>query len=89
MTKLATRKAQIESLEGFKIEIFDGFGKKADLDAQGLPAYGFQRKAAGTMTVISWKGRFHQSYPGYTCDVLHEDGSVAHGNTKLSSVRKD
>jgi hypothetical protein len=87
MTKLATRKKQIEDLEGFKIEIFDGFGISADLDAQGLPAYGFQRKAAGTMTVISWKNRFHQNYPGFTCDVLHKDGSVAHGNSKLSSVR--
>jgi hypothetical protein len=87
MTKLATRKKQIEDLEGFEIEIFNGFGERADLDAQGLPDYGYQRKAAGTMTVISWKTRFQQSYPGYTCDVLHHDGTVAHGNTKLRSIR--
>ncbi|MCL7929702.1 hypothetical protein [Halomonas llamarensis] len=87
MTKLATRKKQIEDLEGFQIEIFDGFGNPANLDAQGLPGYGYQRKAPGNMTVVSWKGRFQQNYPGYTCDVLHKDGSVAHGNTKLSSVR--
>ena len=88
MTKLATRKNEIEALEGFSIQIFDGFGNEADLNMQGLPAYGYDRKAAGTMTVVTWKNnRFHQSYPGFTCDVLHKDGSVAHGNNKLNSVR--
>ena len=87
MTKLDTRKNEVETLEGFAIQVFDGFGNAADLNTQGLPAYGYDRKAAGTMTVVTWKNRFHQSYPGYTCDVLLKDGSVAHGNTKLSSVR--
>ncbi len=87
MTKLATRKTEIEALEGFSIQIFDGFGQPADLELQGLPAYGYVKKASGTMTVIVWKNRFHQSYPGYTCDVLHKDGSVAHGNTQLNKVR--
>jgi hypothetical protein len=87
VTTLRTRKAEIEALEGFSIQIFDGFGKPADLDMQGLPAYGYARKAAGTMTVIAWKNRFHQSYPGFTCDVIDKEGKVAHGNTKLSNVR--
>lgn len=87
MTKLITRKREIEALEGFAIQIFDGFGKPANLETQGLPAYGYQKKAAGTTTVISWKNRFHGSYPGYTCDVLHKDGSVAHGSTQLNKVR--
>ncbi len=87
MTKLATRQREIEELEGFKIQIFDGFGKAADLETQGLPAYGYVKKAPGTMTVITWKNRFHNSYPGYTCDVLHKDGTVAHGNTQLNKVR--
>lgn len=87
MTKLATRKKEIEELEGFTIQIFDGFGKLADLNQQGLPAYGYQKRAPGTATVIDWKNRFHQSYPGYTCDVLHKDGTVAHGNTQLNKIR--
>lgn len=88
MTKLATRKAEIEALEGFKIQIFNGSGEAADLGMQGLPAYGYGRKAAGTMTVVTWKNRrFQGSYPGFTCDVLLKDGSVAHGNSKLSSIR--
>lgn len=31
--------------------------------------------------------RFAATYPGYQCVVLNGDGSEAHGNTKLSSVR--
>lgn len=87
MTKLATRKKEIEELEGFSIDIFDGFGNPVDLETHGLPAYGYKNRAAGSMTVLSWKNRFQQSYPGYTCDVLHKDGSVAHGNTKLENIR--
>ncbi|MFY9810769.1 hypothetical protein [Aquabacterium sp.] len=87
MTKLITRKSEIEALEGFKIQIFDGQGNLADLQTQGLPAYGYQKKAAGTMTVVTWKNRFHGSYPGYTCDVLDKNGAVAHGNTQLNKVR--
>ena len=88
MTTLATRKKEIESLEGFSIQIFDGFGKPADLKTQGLPAYGFKRKAADSMTVIAWRtSRFEQSYPGYTCDVLEKNGTVAHGNALLKRVR--
>jgi len=88
MTTLATRKKEVEALEGFSIQIFEGSGKLADLSTQGLPAYGFERKAAGTMTVVAWRNnRFQQSYPGYTCEILHKDGAVAHGNTLLEKVR--
>jgi hypothetical protein len=87
VTKLSTRKNEIEAFEGFSIQIFDGFGKPANLDTQGLPAYGYLKRAPGTMTVVSWRSRFQQSYPGYTCDVLHKDGSAAHGNTQLNKVR--
>ena len=88
MTKLATRKREIEQLEGFSIEIFDGAGNPADLNMQGVPPYQYNRKAPDNMTVIKWKStRFQQNYPGFTCDVLNGDGSVAHGNTKLGNVR--
>ena len=88
MTKLATRKAEIEALEGFAIQIFDNSGQLADLSTPGLPAYPYQNRAAGTMTVVDWrKKRFEPSYPGYTCEVLNKDGTVAHGNLQLSKVR--
>ena len=87
MTTFATRKSEVEALEGFSIVIYDGFGNLAKLNSQGLPPYDYKKKAAGTTTVVAWKSRFQQSYPGFTCDVLHKDGSVAHGNTQLNKVR--
>lgn len=89
MTLLSTRKREIEALEGFAIDIqLSSTGLAADLKTQGLPSYDYARKAAGTMTVLAWKTqRFSASYPGYSCDVLHKDGTVAHGNTLLQTVR--
>lgn len=87
MTKLLTRKKEVEDLEGVKIEIFDSAGNPMNLDTQGLPAYKYVRKAAGTMTVVEFRARFEQAYPGLTCDVLEEDGGVAHGNKQLNKLR--
>lgn len=87
MTKLETRKKEVENLEGIKIEIFDSSGKHMDLNTQGLPSYKYMRKAAGTMTVVEFRARFEQAYPGLTCDVLENDGSAAHGNKHLNKLR--
>lgn len=88
MTKLATRKREIEQLEGITVQIFTPNGQLVNLDTQGLPAYAYTKKAPGTMTVVDWRtGRFERSYPGYTCEVLNKDGTVAHGNTQLKNVR--
>lgn len=87
MTKLATRKKQVEDLEGIRIEIFDSSGNPVDLDIQGLPEYKYKRKAAGKTTVVEYRARFEQAYPGLTCDVLEEDGSAAHGNKQLNKLR--
>lgn len=88
MTTLATRIRALSDLEGFDIQVFDGAGNPADPKANGLSAYPHERKAKGSTTVNDWKARFHKVYPGYTCDVLNEDGTVAHGNSKLNSVRE-
>ena len=87
MTTLATRIRELSDLEGFDIQVLDNAGNPADPKINGLPAYPHERKAKGTTTVNEWKARFHNTYSGYTCDVLNSDGSVAHGNTKLESVR--
>lgn len=88
MTKLSTRLNEMAALEGFKVDVFDRHGKKVDLDTQGIPAYDYAKKAAGKTTVVEWKAaRFASWLPGYTCDVLSADGSVAHGNKTLENVR--
>ncbi|WP_395347747.1 hypothetical protein [Variovorax sp. UC122_21] len=88
MTKLSTRQSEVEKLEGFKINIFDGKGAIADPSTQGIPDYDFKRKLAGSDTVVGFRNRFESAYPGYTCEVLDGTGAVAHGNTQLKTVRK-
>ena len=88
MTTLATRVRQLADLEGFDIEVLDAAGNTADLKTNGLPRYNFERKARGSTTVADWKQtRFGQTYSHYSCRVLNADGSEAHGNTRLETVR--
>lgn len=88
MTTLATRIRALSDLEGFDVQVFDNSGNPADPKINGLPAYPHERKAKGSITVTDWKARFHKTYLGYTCEVLNEDGTIAHGNTKLEKVRE-
>lgn len=88
MTTLATRIRALSDLEGFDIQVFDNEGSPADPKTNGLPAYPYEKKARSSITVSDWKARFRKAYPGYTCEVLNADGSIAHGNTKLESVRQ-
>ncbi len=89
MTTLATRIRELSDLEGFDVQVLDQAGTTpADPKTNGLPAYPHERKAKSSITVADWKARFHKAYPNYTCNVLNSDGSIAHGNTKLESVRE-
>jgi hypothetical protein len=88
MTMLATRMRELADLEGFDIQVLDANGAVVDPTRNGLPRFDFDRKAKGSMTVTEWKdGRFKPTYAGYDCRVLNGDGTEAHGNTKLESVR--
>jgi hypothetical protein len=88
MTTLATRARELGQLEGFDVEFLDAKGNPVDMKNNGFAKYSFDRKANGSVTVSDWRERrFQQSYPGYGCTFLNGDGSEAHGNTKLESVR--
>jgi hypothetical protein len=87
MTAFATRIRNLSNLEGFDVQVFDLAGNAADLTVNGQPAYPHERKAKGSTTVANWKNRFDTTYPNYTVEVLAADGTIAHGNTKLESVR--
>ncbi len=87
MTTLATRMRELSDLEGFDVVVKNLDGSQADLKQNGLPGYPHERKAKGTTTVAEWKARFEKIYPGYTCDLLNGDGTEAHGNTQVNSVR--
>lgn len=87
MTTLATRAREIADLEDFDVQIFRD-GKPVDPKTNGLPKYGFEKKAKGAMTVEEWRTkRFAPTYPGYECEVLYADGKQANGNAKLETVR--
>jgi hypothetical protein len=88
MVTVATRVRGISDREGFDIVV--KHNKKAvDVKKNGLlGAYDYKKKLKATKTVNEWKKeRFEVSYPGYTCDVLMGDGTVAVGQKSLQSVR--
>ncbi len=88
MTTLATRIRALSDLEDFDIEVLDLNGNSVDPKTNGFAKYDFDRRARGSMTVSDWKNkRFINAYGGFTCRVLNADGTEAHGNAKLESVR--
>lgn len=89
MTTVQTRVRQISDLEGFDIVVTKD-GQRVDPTANGLlGAYGFDRKLTSAKRVSEWRQtRFEVTYPGYSCIVLHEDGSEAPANTLLRTVRE-
>lgn len=90
MTMLMTRVEEIFTREGFMIEVTRNGKALKNLKKEGvLGPYKFRRKLGATKTVQEWKtDRFEHSYPGYSCNVLKANGSIAPGQTLLSSVRK-
>jgi hypothetical protein len=88
MTTLATRQREIGNKEDFDIAILDANGAPVPLNTNGFRKFDYDCKAKGDMTVTEWKRfRFSPTYGGYDCIVLNGDGTEAHGNVKLSSVR--
>ncbi len=88
MTTLMKRVRELSDLEGFDVEVMDLDGRLANMKVNGEARYDYERAASGSITVSDWKEqRFGKAYPRYKCNVLNSDGTVAHGNTLLSTVR--
>lgn len=89
MTTIATRSRRIADLEGFDIVVKQN-GGAVDPGLNGvLNGYPYDRAAKYSLTVNDWKrDRFEATYPGYTCDVLNGDGSIAAGQTSIRTVRE-
>jgi len=80
---------ELAELEGFDVEVVDEKGESVDLKTNGFQRFNYDRRAKSSMTVTEWKQtRFQTTFVGYTCQVLNGDGTAAHGNTKLESVRQ-
>lgn len=65
-------------------------GRNVRGDRTHMPTYQFRRAMADNANVKAWReGRFRPRYPGFEVDVLHRDGTRAHGATLLGTVRAE
>ncbi len=89
MTTVATRVRRIAELEGFDIIVVGANREPIDVKLNGvLPNWPCSKKSRSAWRVSQFRDKFAEIYPGYTCDVLLEDGTVARGNQLLSNVRE-
>ena len=53
-----------------------------------MPTFKRQRAMKGSSTVAHWRRVcFDSMFPGFAVDVLYADGTIAAGNTRLTTVR--
>jgi len=87
MPKIKHIEATVADVERFKIRIMQN-GADVRGDKVVNKQYDAGKMAKNSYTVSQWKeNRFRKQFPGYDVDVLNADGSVARGNTLLSTVR--
>lgn len=83
VTKLEALLAEIRAVEGFDVRVSTGS------EVAVIEGYPYSRALAGTKNVKQWRdGRFGSTLPDLDVDVLNGDGTVAHGRSKLSTVRE-
>ena len=87
LAKIKTVENRIYMLEGFRVRFMKN-GKDVRSDKGGIPQWDYDYATKGAMTVASWRDKFHRSYPGFECDILLGNGSVAYGNVLLENVRR-
>lgn len=89
MPTIGSIERRIQRVEGFRVRILYPGGRNIRSDQEGFRHnYNYERAASDEMTVRQWREvRFENVYPGYGVEVLHRNGRVANGNTKLGSVR--
>ena len=79
---------QIKRLEGFAVRFLHPDGHDVRGDRSHMPGYDYKRMGPNSFRVSQWiERRFRPKYTGFAVEVLKADGSKAHGNTRLSSVR--
>ena len=79
---------QIERTEGFRVAFLHHDGRDVRGDMHDVASYEFARKLPDERTVADWITiRFRERYRGFEVAVLLADGSRAHGNMLLATVR--
>jgi hypothetical protein len=81
---------RIKNVEGFRVAVRHLDGRNVRGDRTHMPTYQFRRAMADAANVKAWReGRFRGRYPGFEVDVLHRDGTRAHGGTLLGTIRAE
>ena len=81
---------RIKNVEGFRVAVRHLDGRNVRGDRTNMPTYQYRRAMADAVNVKAWReGRFRLRYPGFEVDVLHRDGTVAHGGTLLGTIRAE
>jgi len=90
MATVESVERRIRSVEGFRVAVRHLDGRNVRGDRTHMPTYQFRRAMADNANVKAWReGRFRTRYPGFEVDVLHRDGTRAHGATLLGTVRAE
>lgn len=89
MTMVLSRIEEIWHREKFKVWNIRRHGKLVRVTANGVMSeYDWGKMLKGGKTVNEWiNERFKVTYPGFSCDILKGDGTVARPQTLLSTVR--
>lgn len=88
MVQVKNVEKKIWDVQDFDVDFKHPDGASVRGDKKDMPQYPKKNASKNDMTVKEWKdGHFKKIYPGFDCDVLLADGSVAHGSTKLGTVR--
>lgn len=86
MPKMSIIEKRIFDTEGFQV-VFTDNGKNVRGDKQMPKQYEAERATRNSFSVKDFKEKLNRQFPGYDFKVLNADGSVAKGQTKLSTVR--
>ena len=86
MPKVKTVESKISKIERFEVIITKN-GKDVRRDASLPNQYQAEKMTKNAFTVCQFKTKFKRQFPGYDVEIKKADGSVATGQTRLSTVR--
>ena len=86
MPKVKNVEKRIWDKEGFDVRITKD-GKDARGDKNISTSWPYEKQSKNSMTVKEFRDKFEEVFPGYSVDVLDDNGEAVIGNTLLGNVR--
>lgn len=89
MTMVRTRARLIRRVEDFRIEVLTRKGRAVNPKRNGVLSgrWPYEKASKDSMTVMEFRLKFRDAYPGYDCNVLTRNRVPARGNMLLRTVR--